>query len=126
MHSKEKASGGRVAATSEPMRIKPLTGQILVTVLPIELKERGLILPEIAADPNPNEQDPYRRKPVRKGIVKEIGPWGKSKKGFALMPEFGKGATVLFNEHSGQKLTADIGNSLRILESSEVLAVLTD
>lgn len=107
------------------MRIRPLTGQVLITVLPLGLVERGITLPENFADANPTSDDPMRRKPIRKGIVREIGPWPKTKNGMGILPEFGKGATVFFNEHSGQKLTADIGVHLRLVNTSDVLAVLT-
>lgn len=106
------------------MQIQPLTGQILVLMLPPETKDGRFFIPE--RDPD-SSSDPYRKKQARKGIVKAIGPWKKTKNGeAAFLPPFGIGATVVLSPYAGTKLNRNIGEHLSLVTIDEVLAVLTD
>jgi chaperonin GroES len=102
--------------------IKPLTGQVLIRLLPPdETNAFGLFLPDVAYDRLQGE----KAKP-RKGLVITIGPWKKTKEGFAVLSDFKPGDTVLVSEYLGTKLTRAIGETLRLCRIEDVLAVLTD
>lgn len=110
------------------MKIKPLTGQALVEILPpdtmtaggIELPQRSLSAEEV--------QERHRTPappPPWTGIVREIGPWPKLRNGMALMPDFGRGAKVIVGHNAGLQMHRGIGERFRMVQIREVLAVLT-
>ena len=102
--------------------IRPLTGQALIQLLPPDEKtDGGLFVPEIVHD-NPNGE---KAKP-RRGIVIAVGHWRQTKEGFAILPDFKPGETVLLSEYAGTKLTRAIGENLRLCRVDDVLAVLTN
>lgn len=104
------------------MNLRPLTGQVLVQVLPYDGQTAGgLTIPDIAKDGPCGE-----KKRARRGIIQAIGPWRRVKSGHAVLPEFQVGAQVIISEYIGTKLTRDIGENLRLLPVAHVLAVLTD
>jgi len=107
------------------MKIKPLTGSVLVQLLPPPEKEGNIFLPEISAEAASSSDDPYRRKQARRGIVHAIGPWPKAKNGFAILPQFGIGTTVILAPHVGTKLNRNIGEHFCMVRNTDVLAVLT-
>jgi co-chaperonin GroES (HSP10) len=96
------------------VKIKPLAGQVLLAVKPRQEAECGIEIPESSRE---------SRQPVREAKVLAIGPWKKIN-GFALLPEFGIGATVLVSDYSGTKIDANPGN-MRLVHMDDVLAVLT-
>lgn len=101
--------------------IRPLTGQVLIQLLPPDEKTfSGLFLPDIAHDRIQGD----KAKP-RKGVVLAVGPWKKVKSGHALLPDCRPGDTVLLSEYAGTKLTRHIGENLRLCRADDVLAVLT-
>lgn len=108
------------------MRIRPLTGQVLVIILPDDSEHNGILLPDGASIQEPKEQDPLQRRQWRKGIVREIGPWRRTKNGFGILPPFGIGATVIIPETSGQKLNLESNANMRLVKSDDVIAVLRD
>lgn len=92
------------------MKIRPLTGQVLVEMLPPE--SEGLIeLPEQA-----------KRKPLW-GIVREIGPWPKTKNGLAELPPFSRGAKVFIQNSIGQQVGRHYGERFKLVKTTEILAV---
>lgn len=101
------------------MSLRPLTGQVCVQLSPPDEKTNGgLFLPH-AVHRGPGEKaDP------RKGVVISVGPWRKTKKGFAILPDFKPGDTVLVNEYLATKLTRAIGENLRLCRVDDVLAVV--
>ena len=102
------------------MEIKPLTGQVLLQVLPPESNTAGgLILPDIAQLTARGE-----KALPRKAVVMAIGPWKKTKQGFAVLPDIKLGDKVLVSEYLGTKLTRNIGENLRLCRIDDVLAVL--
>lgn len=111
------------------MRIKPLTGQVLVELLPAESVSVGGI-----AIPNRNksaeEEQAEARSPVKppgqRARVCEIGPWPKAGNGALLMPEFGLGAQVIIGSHAGIDMEWQIGRRFRMVEQNEVLAVISE
>lgn len=60
----------------------------------------------------------------RKALVMAIGPWRKTKQGFAVLPDIKIGDRVLASEYLGTKLTRNIGENLRLCRIDDVLAVL--
>lgn len=109
------------------MTIKPLTGQVLVEILPVDKRSAGGIdLPEHTMSPEENQSDARRptMPPGLTGVVKAIGPWPKTRTGLARMPEFGIGARVVIRPHGGLDLQRGIGERLKMVHQSQVLAVL--
>lgn len=112
------------------MRIKPLTGQVLIEVLPaekrspggIELPDRFPMSPAAVEATHANPEKPA--KPCI-GIVRAIGKWPLTRKGLLLMPEFSVGVKVAFNPWRGTDLQLGLGVRLKMIPNSDVLAVLT-
>jgi chaperonin GroES len=104
------------------MSIRPLTGQVLIRLLPPDpMSPGGLFLPDSAFD------TPRGEKAVaRKGLVIQVGPWRKTKKGLAVLPDFQPGQTVLMSHYLGHQLTRTIGENLRLCDVDDVLAVLDE
>jgi co-chaperonin GroES (HSP10) len=109
------------------MRVIPLTGQVLVEILPDEKQSAGGIeFPDHLASPEENQQAarrPEMPKPLQ-GIVREIGPWPRAKNGLMRLPEFGIGARIVIHPNAGQELRRGIGERLRLVRNEQVLAVL--
>lgn len=111
------------------MRIKPLTGQVLIEVLPpdtkspggVDLPDERPLSPDLVQEQNRNPEKPAKH---HIGIVREVGQWPKLRNGMLNMPEFGKGAKVVFNPFRGQQMTL-AGKSLRMMQLEDVLAVLS-
>lgn len=61
----------------------------------------------------------------RNGVVVEIGPWRKTKSGFAILPDIKLGDTVIISEYLTTKLNRGIGENLRLCKVDDVLALLT-
>lgn len=110
------------------MRVRPLTGQVLVEIMPADKRSAGGIdLPDHTMSPDENQQSARRpmMPPGLTGVVKAIGPWPKLPSGMALMPEFGVGARVVIGPHAGLDLQRGIGERLKMVRNDQVLAVLT-
>lgn len=108
------------------MTIKPLTGQVLVEILPAEKKSHGGIdLPTHTMSPQENQEAAVRptMPPGVTGRVVEIGPWPKTRSGLARMPEFSVGARVVIGPNAGLDLQG-LGRKLKMLDQSQVLAVI--
>lgn len=104
------------AATSTP-KIRPLTGQVLVEVLPQQgASAAGLFIP------NGVQTGEVGR--MYKGKVVAIGPWKKTSAGAWILPPFGIGAIVLINPYAGHKLRRDIGERLQLVRSEDVVALI--
>lgn len=100
------------------MKIRPLTGQVLVRVLKPDYRtETGLYIPDIAQGASRGEkQQPF------KAVVIALGPWKKNKKGYGFLPDFGVGQTVICTPYSGQKLSWDVSGVYQLVRSEDVLA----
>jgi co-chaperonin GroES (HSP10) len=110
------------------MKLKPLTGQVLVEILPAETRSAGGInLPQHT--PSPEENQEAARRPTMPpgvtGIVKAIGQWPKLRNGMLAMPEFGVGARVIIGPNAGLDMERRLGDRLKMVHQSQVLAVLT-
>ena len=108
------------------MSVRPLTGQVLVEILPAERRSTGGIeLPQHTMSPEENQQAAHRptMPPGLTGVVKAIGAWPKLTNGMALMPEFGIGARVVIGRNSGLDLQRGIGERLKMVRNDQVLAV---
>lgn len=107
--------------------IKPLTGHILLRILPPESRTAsGIELPQVTLSP---DEVQFRSRnpsppPPDIGIVEAIGPWPRLKNGLALLPPFGPGAKVLVREGTGAKLNRGIGERLKLVRTRDILAVL--
>ena len=110
-------------------RLRPLSGQVLVEILPADKRSAGGIeLPQRTASPEENQQaarDPIMP-PGLIGTVKAIGPWPKLPNGMAVMPEFGVNARVVIGNRAGLDLQRGIGERLKMVRNDQVLAILTD
>lgn len=102
------------------MQIRPLTGQVLIQVLPSETQtETGLHLPDVAQDaPKGEKQRPF------KGLVLAIGPWRKTRQGFGVLPDFRIGQTVVCTPYRGTKLSRNIGERYQLVDANDVLAIV--
>lgn len=102
------------------MNVKPLTGQVLVEVLPPEDKTLGgLFIPDVAqSSPRGEKARPF------KALVVAIGAWRKTKQGFAVLPEFGIGAQILCTPYAGTKLSRNIGERYQLVKVTDVLAIV--
>lgn len=99
------------------MKIRPLTGQVLVQVLHTESKTlSGLHLLEVS--------DPTQKAQPFKALVIAMGPWKKTKNGYGVLPDFGIGHTVLCTPYAGQALSRDVGERYQLVRSEDVLAVI--
>lgn len=111
------------------VRIFPLTGQVLVEVLPADKRSAGGIdLPEHTMSPEENQYAARRptMPPGLTGVVKAIGPWPKLANGMMAMPEFGVGARVVISLNAGLEMHRGIGERLKMVRNDQVLAVLTE
>lgn len=107
------------------MRIRPLQGQVLIFLLPRDEKIGEIYIPETANDGKVTHEDISIRRPSRKAVIKEIGPWKKVKSGHALLPEFKIGDTVVLNDYVGTSLDLDGTKNLRLVNFDDILGVLT-
>ena len=109
------------------MNVKPLTGQVLVEILPADKRTAGGIdLPEHTPSPEENQQSARRPEmPLGlTGVVKAIGQWPKLANGMIVMPEFGVGARVVLSRGAGLDLQRGMGERLKMVRNDQVLAVL--
>ena len=110
------------------MRVRPLTGQVL-----IELDERerqsagGIAIPEHTLSPEEHQQRNHHPSPppAITGRVVEMGDWPKLKNGMAIMPPFGIGARVVIRPTSGVEFHWETACKLKMVQTEDVLAVLT-
>lgn len=111
------------------MKVRPLSGQVLVEILPhdkvspggIEIPQRSLS-PEEIQDTHLNPEKP---KPWF-GMVRSIGKWPKLKGGLTLMPEFGVNAKVIIRHNAGTPFQDGTHRRLRMVSQSDVLAIYQD
>lgn len=111
------------------MKLKPLTGQVLIEVVApatrspggVELPDERPLSPEFVEQSHTNPTKPAKN---HVGIVREVGPWPKNKSGMLIMPEFSKGAKVVFNPYHGTELRYH-NVPMRMVALGDVLAVLT-
>ncbi len=111
--------------------IRPLSGQVLIEVLPPNTKTSGGIELPANASISPEIIQEQARNPIKPtgdniGIVRAIGAWPKLKNGMLSMPEFGVGSKIVFNTYRGTQLTRGIGDRLKLISQSDILAVLTE
>ena len=109
------------------MKLKPLTGQVLVEILPAETRSAGGVdLPQHTPSPEENQEAARRpmMPPAVTGVVKAIGEWPKTRSGLLKMPEFGVGARVIIGPNAGLDLDQAIGRRFKMVRQSQVLAVL--
>lgn len=111
------------------MKVKPLTGQVLIEVeTPPTFTTGGVALPgEVSLSPEfVQEQHANPEKPAKNhiGIVRAVGAWPKTRKGLLRMPEYGVGARVVFNPFRGTPMQQEPGQRLRMVRQEDVMAVL--
>lgn len=109
------------------MRIKPLTGQVLIRILPRDTRSPGGIeLPEHTASPEEVQEASHHPipPPPEMGIVESIGPWPALRNGLRVLPPFVVGNRVIIGANSGQQMHRGIGDRLRMVRYDQVLAVL--
>lgn len=111
------------------MKIVPLTGQVLIEVLPLETRTAGGIeLPSRSRSPEEIQEthlDPVKPGALT-GIVRGVGAWPKLRCGLALMPEYGLGAKVLIRPEIGTPMEMDSKRRLRMVRQEDILAVVKE
>ena len=108
--------------------IRPLTGQVLLRIIPPQAQsDGGITIPQrtLSAEEVQERNHHPEPPPPDVGIVEAIGPWPRLKNGMMIPPPFPPGSKVLVREASGQKLNRDVGERLKLVRVSDVLAVLT-
>lgn len=110
------------------MRIRPLTGHVLVEILPDDSKSAGGIeIPHrslSAEEVQEQHADPQMPAPWT-GRVVAIGDWPKLRNGLLAMPEYGVGARVIISRHAGVQMQRNIGQRFRMVRQRDVLAIVT-
>lgn len=107
--------------------VRPLTGQVLIELVPpARVSLGGIDLPDHTVTPEEQQERDHHPTPPGpvQGIVVAIGPWKKLKNGMALLPPFGVGAKVLVPKHAGMSMSYDVSGRLKMVPSEQVLAVL--
>lgn len=110
------------------MNVRPLSGQVLIEILPPDKRSAGGIeFPDHTR--SADEVQATHRKPEKppplQGIVAAIGYWPKLRNGLSLMPEFGIGAHVIVRHNAGLQMHRGIGERFRMCLVEEVLAVIS-
>lgn len=123
------ATGRRGAHFITMRKLRPLTGQVLVELLPSEAASAGGIAlpnrtlsPEEVQERHANPEKP----PGLIGIVRAVGKWPKLKCGMLMMPEFSTGMRVVIPARCGTELSWDHSRRLKLVDQSEILAVVTE
>lgn len=110
------------------MRLRPLTGCVLLQVLPAEKISPGNIALPDEMPLSPEAVQAGHRHPTPPApltcIVRAIGKWPVNRKGLMRMPEYGVGARVIVRHNAGIQMERSIGQNYRMVNQSEVLAVL--
>lgn len=117
------------SALGVSVNLKLLRGRVLIrpTVYCDEVQSRltsiGLIVPDTLVD-DPRHEDGRRKGTLGRGIVVDIGPPARSKKGKEMPPAFAVGDEVLhIGQHESRWTTVD-GEKLRVCSQEEVCAVI--
>lgn len=111
-------------------KIRPLPGQVLIEILDpptksdggVDLPDDRPLSPEFVQSTHINPEKP-------KGlvaVVRSIGDWPTLKNGMLLLPEYGVNARVIVNPNVGQSLRWESGKKLKIVNQSQILAILTN
>jgi co-chaperonin GroES (HSP10) len=111
------------------MRVRPLTGNVLVQ---LDLRQAespgGIALPDHTKSPEEHQQEARHPTPPPPltGKVVEIGPWPKLRNGLAVLPPFGIGSRVVIRATAGIDLRWGTSGRLKMLATSDVLAVISE
>lgn len=108
-------------------RVIPLTGRVLVELCETKRTLAEILLPNCHVGPEEQQQRDHHptAPPPVEGWIREIGPWPKLKNGMSVLPPFGVGARVLVPKHAGISMSWDVSGRLKMLNSDQILAVLT-
>ena len=109
-------------------RVKPLTGQVLIELLPTETETAGgIALPNRSLSPEEVQDSHHNPKkpPGLIGVVRACGAWPKLPCGKLLLPEYGLGAKVVIPHGCGTALAWDSTRRLRMIPQGQVLAVIS-
>jgi len=109
------------------MKLRPVTGEVLIEILPAsKLSAGGIEIPDHTASPEERQAAAHHPEPPPPltGRVHAIGPWPKTKKGLAVLPEFKAGDRVLVGHNAGIVMQRNIGENYRMIRYDQVLAVI--
>lgn len=108
------------------MRVKPLTGNVLIELVRDRTSPGGVALPEHTLSPEEQQERAHHPTPPGPvtGVVREIGPWPKLRNGMAQMPPFGVGAKVLIPRYGGVEMHMDTTGRFKMVRTEDVLAVI--
>lgn len=110
------------------MLIKPLTGQVLVEILPPDkISVGGIAIPEHTKSPEEHQEAAHRPEKPRglTGTIIACGGWPKTRSGLFRMPEFSVGMKVVVSPNRGLDMQR-LGNRLRMVSQDDILAVVQD
>ena len=87
----------------------------------------GIAIPDHTVTPEEHQERAHHPTPppAITGKVVEIGPWPKLRNGLAVLPPFGIGARVAIRPTSGIEFHWETSCRLKMVESGDVLAVLS-
>ncbi len=108
------------------MKVRPLTGQVLIRVLPPQQRtDSGIELPQVTLSAEERQQRSHHPEPPPPdiGIVEAVGPWQRKANGY-VMPPVQVGAKVVVREGSGIKCNRNIGEKLKLIRNEDLLAVI--
>lgn len=102
------------------MKVRPLTGQVLIEVLPPDAKtDGGLFIPDVAqTSPRGEKGRPFKAR------VLSVGPWRKTRKGLSVLPDVHAGNEVLVSFYGGQKLSYGTNEKLMLVKADDLLAIV--
>ena len=98
------------------MNIVPLTGQVLVEILPNADTIGGIVIPS-----GVQVKDASGKLPCMKARVHRLGRWPQKKNGLCALPEFSPGDVVIVGAYTGQKLKR-LDDKFRLVRLADVLA----
>ncbi len=111
------------------MRLRPLSGQVLIKIDPRESRSLGGIeIPNVtlSADEVQLRSHNPEKPPPEIATVEAIGQWPLLKNGKLDMPPFAVGAKVVVRRGSGIDCHRNIGERLKLVRIRDLLAVLNE
>ena len=100
------------------MTILPLTGQVLVEILPNADTIGGIVIPS-----GVEVKDAIGKLPCVRARVHRLGRWPQKKGGRCVLPEFSPGDVVICSQYSGVKMQR-LDEKFRLVRLADVLAII--
>ncbi len=100
---------------------------MLIEIVAEKVSNGGIVLADHTPTPEETQERNHQPTPPAplQGVVRRIGPWPKLDNGMAVLPDFGIGAKVVVRPGAGQDFSYDTQGKFKMVETRDVLAVLT-